>query len=175
MKSGINQRNVGYQRSLLFLYMHEKYKMGNEKAWLKQRKIAPTLGRRGDPRMDQNPRYVRALLGTSEKYEFIRTYGDFKNKANIRIKSEEIARCPSPILFRIFDGTVYMVANRIPAELYGKSFKFSENQNEGDIKVPELSEIGERFIDDFLEYAVGEINSRSGDIGKFFRNRITKI
>ena len=161
MKAGINNR--GYQRSLLFLFMHEKYGIGNEKAWLKQQRIAPALGKRPDRPMDQRPRYVRALLGTTEKYEFFRVPGDFRNKANIKIKSKEIERCPSPILFRIFDGTVYMVANRIPKEIYGKSFNFFCAPNGGNISVPELSEIGEDFIDNFLEYAVEKIKGGIAD------------
>lgn len=47
MKTGLNQsylRPPVYRRSILFDYMHDN-NIGNEKAWLKQSKIAPALGR----------------------------------------------------------------------------------------------------------------------------------
>ena len=79
IKSGLNFG--GYRRSLLFYYMHDM-SIGNEKAWLKQRGIAPSVFKTEDNRKKyklyreskntHDPLYVRALLGVGDHVEYKR-------------------------------------------------------------------------------------------------------
>lgn len=177
MKSGINNR--GYEHSLLFKYMHETYGIGNEKAWLKQKKLAPAIyksqnreiAERKSHQYDGTSRYVRALLGTGEKFEFLNQIGDWQNKTVVKIESidgDKIERSASPIVFKVVGRTVYMIAARINPNIYGGSFRFGGPMGHGELKVPEKNELGEHFIDDFMAYAVKEINRGIAD--KFANN-----
>lgn len=162
MKSGVNFR--AYQRSLLFEYMHDKYDFGNEKAWLKQQRIAPAIGRSTN-QMDEKSYYVRALLGIGDHIEFLKDLNNRRDKltvtisnTNLKSDSDEIERLASPILFKVIQGNVYFVANRINESIYGKSFKFESPKGSGVLKVPTKEELGENFIDEFLRFCCSKIN-----------------
>lgn len=164
MKSGVNFR--GYQRSYLFLYMHgPKYKICNEKAALKQKKLVPIIGKNKD-KSDVNKdghahRYVRALLGVCDHLEFIKDLDNKKDKTMVKISScdgEDIARLQSPVFFKVIGGNVYFVAGRINPKIYGAEFNFSTPSGNIKLKVPEKVELGDKFIDEFLEYSVNEMN-----------------
>ena len=62
MKSGVNFHE--YQRSLLFLYMHEKNNIANEKAWLKTQNMAPKLA---EPSNEKHPIYGK-FVSKTKKY-----------------------------------------------------------------------------------------------------------
>lgn len=163
IKSGVNLSRIDdtkYERSLLFKYMHEKYEMGNEKAWLKANGVVPTIGQY---RCEQFHKfyYVRALLGICEHMEFRNKFEKGATKIQVKIKetSGEIDKAPSPIFFKVIENKIYLVAKRINRELYGKAFEFSIEDWTGTVTVPTLEELGEDFIDEFLEYAVNEINN----------------
>lgn len=162
LKSGMNFR--GYQRSLLFLYMHDKYDYGNEKAWLKQKGIAPALGRNSDQH-DEASYFVRALLGVGERIEFLNDLNDRKDKVVVTISdsNKQIERLPSPIIFKVIGNSIYMVANRIDENIYGKTFTFESKMGRGTLKVPTKAELGENFIDEFLAFAVGELQKGIAD------------
>lgn len=159
MKSGVNFR--GYQRSLLFLYMHERYQMGNEKAWLKEKGLAPAVGRKpqGGP-SDHDPYYVRALLGVGDRLEFKESAekGD-RRKREVKVSDlgGDIDRFPSPIFFKVAAGEVYYVAQRLNKKIYGALFEFSSNTGKGKLSVPTEEQLGEAFIDEFLEYCFQKI------------------
>lgn len=141
MKSGINAN--GYQRSLLFLYMHEtqsytrrlpKQNIDNEKAQLKQTGLAPAIAKnagnlaRTDLR-NTNPRYVRALLGVGDHIDFLNAPAAWHDKTEVKISSKEIERLESCIFFKVLKAqndsyTVYFTAKRIHEEIYGKQFTF---------------------------------------------------
>lgn len=79
---------------------------------------------RGIPRQedyteDNNIKYVRALLGVAELYEF-----PHDNKTKIEIKSKKIERFRSPITFKVFEDTIYITWGEIPDELYNTTFEF---------------------------------------------------
>lgn len=48
-----------------------------------------------------------------------------KIKVDILNSSEELERVSSPIYFKIIKNVVFIVARKIPKEVYGKEFKFS--------------------------------------------------
>lgn len=157
MKSGVNYSFKGlYRRSLLFLYMHEKYGIGNEKAFLKQKGIAPIKGRNDKNQLDENSHYVRALLGVGDTLSFQNAEG--KGKTAVSISSAKIDRLASPIFFKIIDNTVYFVGGRINKAVLGASFEFKARASKS-LTVPDAADgIDENFLDGFLEYAVKSLN-----------------
>lgn len=156
MKSGVNFRS--YRRSILFDFMHQdKYKIGNEKAWLKQNGIAPAIGN-NNKQKDEKSRYVRALFGITDGVEY-KNPPDKNVKVNIKEKSKKISRLNSPVFFKVIDNNVYYVGTQINKEIYGKTFEFSSKMGTGTIDVPTESEVGKDFMDDFMHYAYAEINN----------------
>lgn len=170
IRSGIN--NMGYQRSLLFLYMHERYEMGNEKAWLKQTggapsDVGPNSGK-GENSSGHEAYFVRALLGLYDHAEYLNSLENRRDRTFIRVvnrgrrKRDTILRLASPIFFKIIDGRVYFLAKRINDAIYGAEFEFikevqistyeREETPVGVIKVPTKEMLGEDFIDRFLDW-----------------------
>lgn len=168
MKSGINLKiklpdgrvlPPMYQRSALFEFMHEAYGIGNEKAWMKQQRIAPTIGRQHEQHDDVSY-YVRALLGIGDHIDFIRELGNPKDKMTVKIKNcdGDIARFPSPILFKVIGRDVYYVGRRINKKIYGTTFEFSSPMGSGVIQVPTVEVLGEDFVDRFLADCMERLN-----------------
>ena len=63
----------------------------------------------------KNTRYIRALLGLAELFEYPKHDGV---KVQIRHKNKTIERFPSPLLFKVFDGQIYLtISPEINAEL----------------------------------------------------------
>lgn len=181
MKSGSNlwlkNKSTGeffptksYHRSILFEFMHDEYETGNEKAWLKQKKLAPAIsGRKQGPaeQVDEKSRYVRALLGIGEHIDFLNDLQNRRkdNKTVVTIESDEIARLSSPIFFKVINGNVYYVGKTIDGRIYGKSFTFKSPMGEGTLTVPTQEELGEDFMDKFLEYCKEKLNGEA--LGRF--------
>lgn len=162
MKSGINFG--GYRRSLLFLFMHQKYQMGNEKAWLKTTGMAPAIGTHRHVRLasNQNAYYVRALLGTGERLTFINDPNNRRDKSVVNVSNPAIARFKSPILFKIIGNTVYYVCEVINPAIYGRSFVFQTNyraatMHAAGLTVPQRNQVPS-FEDDFMEFCYNELN-----------------
>ena len=168
MKSGLNLTRDGqypqrYHRSFLFEYARKMRvrgriaDMGDEKAWMKQRKISPALNRSGRyvEQHDTYSRYVRALLGIGETIE----YQDDGPKVKVTIKetSKTVERSDSPILFKFIGNTVYFVGRKPNKEIYGKTFSFSSKMGKGELKVPEENELPENFMNGFMEYSYQEL------------------
>lgn len=181
MKSGVNFYE--YQRSYLFLYMHNEYEIGNEKAQLKKEKLAPSIGKNNGniDRADVNknnhaPYYVRALLGVCDHIEFLNEIGNRRNTTTVMIKNcdnKKIERLNSPIFFTVIDGRVYFVAERINENIYGAEFEFRTPKGSMKLAVPSKEKLGENFIDDFLEYSVKELNNKG--LSKFRTTERIKI
>ena len=232
MKSGYNI-GQSYARSYIYEYMHDKYNIGNEKKWMKQKTIAPAIMKptrisanaqkrnsatqtacktildsateiiwekrqqdivvktdQGDcneirnlVRSEQNAaceegerfRYVRALLGTAIQTEFKTGYNkkdqewvllsgkDESDKVQVTIadSSEELERVPSPIYFKIIKNIVFIVARKIPKEIYERKFNFSSRWESGEISTPSKEELTDRdgqvfdiqkFLESYIEY-----------------------
>lgn len=178
IKSGINLGNRGYRRSLLFMFLHTSpYQICNEKAFLKQKKMAPAIYRNRARHIEQASnepaRYVRALLGTGENLEYRdQRYNEIKQKYvstvidKIRIHQNTIERLKSPIFFKVVGDTVYYVGEPINPIAYGKEFTFTSTFSEGNryagpvlrLKVPEEKEIGSDFLKKFLDFCCVELN-----------------
>ena len=205
LKTGINFRGE-YSRSYVYQYMHLRG-IDNEKVWMKTEEIAPALKSEGDVRIKDNKqqseknlnaKYVRALLGVSPKVEFLNECGDRKNKGKVMVKINDlekyIERMDSPIFFKIIDQYVFICADRIPEEIYGRTFVFSSqlkyggnSQNaqlgitkgkRGELSVPtqkKLTDVG-FTIDDLLEHFVKYYNKEETGEGtaklKKFRKEV---
>ena len=164
MKSGQNFR--GYARSYIYEYMHEKFQMGNEKAWMKQNGIAPIVCREGNEKRhmwtgSHKHYYVRALLGIGEKIEFATDLG-MKNKKEIKISSDDFDRMSSPIYFKPIKNVVFIIGFPVPDEIYDKTFLFAGEA----LKTPAKEKFGVHGFDmcDFLKayrvYFNGELRDK---------------
>lgn len=170
MKTGINTKNysgkqIAYRRSILFDYMHKpEIGIGNEKAWMKQKGIAPSLGKES-VQIDKVSRYVRALFGICEAIDFKNSLSNPKDKVKVTIKenSKEVERLNSPVLFKVINNYAYFIGTEINDEIYGKTFEFSSKKGSGTIKVPTKEELPEKFMDDFMHYAFLKLNKCKTD------------
>lgn len=178
MKSGINF-GKNYRHSLLFMYMHS-LGLDNEKAWMKQNKIAPNdvfkdgnedryKKYRNGLRKPQSPYYVRALLGTGDHYDFLTEVGNFSEKSKIKVKvsSKEIERYNSTVFYKVIDNIVYYVGKRINKDIFGKLFDFERYNYQkktpsvtGKLSTPSKNEnVNRDFMDGFLEYCYKYFNN----------------
>lgn len=188
LKTGRNFKGE-YARAYVYQYMHEKG-IDNEKAWLKANKIAPVLGKKtGSGNKNPDSRYVRALLGLGSHVEYLNSPDSRKEKVSVSIQDvdSDIERMASPVLFKVINGYVFICADRIPEQIYQKTFRFSskvkktqdfwENHaeiilkegKEGTIRVPSEEELKQVVfsIDDFLEKYVQYYNNEiEGESGK---------
>lgn len=85
---------------------------------------------------NENFVFARALLGLAEQIEFSAFSKNFK-KDKIRIKisdkdksENKIERFQSPLIFKVIDDTIYLVAKDIAAQMYDKEFSFTLNAEE---------------------------------------------
>lgn len=182
MKSGINFR--GYQRSSLFLFLHtDEFQIGNEKAWLKQNGAPADVGyhcEKWQRNSDHAPHYVRALLGVGDHLDFIKDLNNRNDKVTYILKGKKgevsISRLSSPIFFKVVGDNVYYVARKINKVIFGATFLFSrrkeENKKEsipiGTLTVPTEEQLGEDFMERFLDYHKDTFNQAAAT--KFERN-----
>ena len=177
MKSG--QNFGGYSRSYLFQYMHgtdnkgnrDDLSIDNEKAWLKQKGIVPIIEKNGKTdRVDKNPRYVRALLGVGAGMSFIQKDGK-RLKVKINHKNgdgDAIERMDSPVKFKIIRNKVFITAEEVPEEIYGRMFEFQNKERNwdgnkrGSLMTPSKEDFkdGKFDIQTFLACYVNYYNSR---------------
>ena len=167
MKSG--QNFCGFARSYIYDYMHaEQRKTDNEKAWMKQKGISPAVST-GDisreDRQDDNPKYVRAMLGIGGTISYKEEKGKPSKKGRVPITitslDEDISRVPSPIYFKIIKNVVFIVAREVPEEIYGKEFQFKNElwKREGVLKTPDEFDIDD-FLKQYVDYYNGPLRKK---------------
>ena len=143
MKSGVNHSSFagavgnqkGYEKSKLRNYF-QNHGINWDKAKFKQEILA-------SPRFDfklrrnrQNPhdiqqgtnfKYVRALLGLAEHYEF-QTEGHYMPKYKLKVNGGDIQRFKSPLTFKVFQGdrytNIYLLVEEIPDAMFEHVFNF---------------------------------------------------
>jgi hypothetical protein len=137
LKSGINHKR--YIKSKLFRYMCEKQQIDWEKRKIKEtlkaghKDVFNSLKFRTDAghnriskcemgKKEPDYRYIRALLGLAEHNEF-RTWKG-KIQINIKDKKDEIKRFQSPLMFKVFNQTIYILPNEIPTSMFNRDFDF---------------------------------------------------
>ena len=140
-----------YYKSLLYKYFKDKNITWDKKAI--KMKFLPTVN--SDKWYSNDQKFVRGLLGISDVQSW-HTY----NKT-LTIKSNMFERVPSPIVFKVFDKDngqtrIYFFAKDFYMHLLGKTFKFTMSGCGGDLDL----DIPNYFdINQYMEYAVGEINN----------------
>lgn len=148
IKGGINfpDRNI-YFKSLLWEYFcgQDKNVVGWEKRFikealkencqydLKQLKSNPSVNN-GEMRFETthtpaNFQFFRLLLGLAEKYEYrLKDRDRITNKTEISIsvkpKNKNIERIPSPVRFKVFFDTIFIVVDSVNEILRGSEFEF---------------------------------------------------
>lgn len=183
IKSGINHN--GYFKSILFCYAVEKMKgIRWEKRFFKKaskdqlcncnRKLIfknnPIYDHEGNTAWDDpkkyDYRYLRAVLGLAEQYEFLLkdNNGNRDNKNKLIVKpqmnNKVIERYESPLLIKIINDVIYIVGNEINQEILNKEFNISYMV--GDISLSVSDEYNtintpESFcLSEFMDYAMNQ-------------------
>lgn len=140
LKSGFN--HGGYQKAKLFEYAKtqglrwDKRKIKREINTLGPRRFGEKLYAKTFPPIDiddntrwedhssEEYRFFRAMLGLPELYEFL---VDFQgrpgnNKYVVKIEQDTIKRFRSPLTFKYIDRNLYVLAEEIPAGMFGQTF-----------------------------------------------------
>lgn len=116
--------------------------------------------------------YFRALFGLAEQFEFLLEnppMGDRKNKMIVKVKNKEIQRYQSPLLFKVFDNTIYLVGNEVASEMLNKPFQFLVSfQKDRRYKDEPVAEDGTPIFTprnfsmrDFLAFAMNDNTNRA--------------
>lgn len=181
MKSGWRRP---YERSYIYQYMHYKPEnIGNEKAFMKKKNVSPNVmtdrtremfERRRNYLWTEQPDnqyyYVRALLGIGEQLRYKASLqggwetiqiSNVKNKEGtpyMKGDDKKIERVPSPIFFKVVDGNIYFVADRISEEIYERYFSFFNKRTRRSCVLP-APEKSMFSIDDFVNSFVDHYNN----------------
>lgn len=178
LKSGFNFKS-SYRKSNLFLYVNRK-NIKSEKAMiksqLKEKHVDIYKSLKGDneryKRSNLNNykyRYVRAMLGLAEHFEYQTNRQGEKINIQICDKDQTIERFKSPIQFKVFENNIYLIINDIPEEMYSREFIFKLgktikkdrgkiqgiNPNFLTIRTPSKDEFD---LCDFIETEIGSLN-----------------
>ena len=140
IKSG---NNSPYLKSYIMTYFHDK-NIRWEKKYFKQNIKNKFYNKNNQPYellQHHNPPhnndgkylFVRALLGLPNQYEFqLKNPPERNSKLIITVKGDEgVDRFKSPIIFKIINGTIYIVGQSISPSILNRHFDFFVNiQNE---------------------------------------------
>lgn len=80
-----------------------------------------------------NYKYLRALLGLTEQYEFLTKTKQDKDKVVVKLKNDSVERYKSPLLFKIINGTFYIVGNNsypVGGKEFNMVFYIKSSKNE---------------------------------------------
>jgi hypothetical protein len=149
IKSGVNYSkcekgqlsSTGYLKSFLYEYLTEKYKQETlrvswEKRWIKE----TFMGIPKETKEDKTPKFARALLGLSDKFEYKGKIKDCNKEYSaqspfhdftVNINNEEIERIKSPVIFKPIitaekKYSIYVIVDTDAAilDIFGKPFNF---------------------------------------------------
>ena len=144
MKSGISFNKK--EKSYLFEYMKKK-NIADEKQFI----INTIFNEKNNKNTIY--RYERAVLGVCNFNDY-KKLPDGKTGCKINYECDEIERYKSPILFKIIDNMLIVIAEEDDA-IYDKTFNFKkENSEDGkEIKTPSKEEFDlEKFLESFFRY-----------------------
>jgi len=144
LKSGVNiflRPTSIYIKSSVFRYLEDKT-IRWDKRWIKRNikslihsgQLSEDLAQRKFDPIDLNKRnswndttneayrFGRAMLGLAEHYEFLTVNRNVKYKVNV--SHNEIERFKSPVLFKIFERSMFAIDEYIPSEMFSTPFSF---------------------------------------------------
>ncbi|MFR3330309.1 MAG: hypothetical protein ACLTSL_09145 [Odoribacter splanchnicus] len=194
LKAGVNF-NSEYTKSILFCYAVEK--MEHQPRWEKRffkQTLNPEKSNRNRPlgrlellytkppiadekgTMDWKKydcQFIRAVLGLAEQYEFLLEEGGrrIRQKVKIKVKSAEIERFPSPLLFKVIDNKIFLVGNKIDQRILGQVFTFSYFKDEvalndrGKALENSLNTPDTVDLENFIRYAMDKTQQHHVDLG----------
>lgn len=172
MKSGMSVPE--FHDSALFNYLmyENKIALYGEKEGLRANQLVPL---QPEQRIQKRYYYLRALLGVGDRAEY--RIGHDRFTITMKEENNEIERLESPIFFKVINKRVYIVANRINREIYGKSFIFKKGKNGPSCRfsVPTEEMLNDIFIDDFLWCAIDYINSNASNSRLLSNITITEV
>jgi len=142
LKSGLNLPGHSYKKSEIFKYLEdENLRWG--KRWIKRNVkelididndvLSENLLQSHDPIdirnsnswdyiSDEEYRFGRALLGLAEHYEYQTTNENVRYK--VIVLHNEIKRFRSPVIFKVFNNSIYAITEDIPSEIFDTPFTF---------------------------------------------------
>lgn len=164
LKSGNNHKS--YTKSLLFCYAADEMKKNPrwEKRFFKRavqgklpngyrllnKNKAPICDSRGKQSWKDEDRYeykyIRAMLGVADKYEFLlennfKNNGwkrDNKNKLIVKPRINGVDRCESPILIKVLGGAMYLVGNDVNKGVLNKDVNITYSIGDRSLRVSEV-------------------------------------
>ena len=142
MKSGIGREHV---QSYLFQYFQTtpEGELDNEKAAIR------TFLDNQEDLIPNQYRYVRCVLGMGDRISLKQPY---KDTISIQHRYRSISRFGSPLLFKIIDGKIFLVATPINTKIFGQSFCFRLRSNGNSFSLLTPKEFD---MDAFLQYCCG--------------------
>ncbi len=78
-----------------------------------------------NPDETYNYRFVRALLGLAEHYEFMTNTRNVKYVVKIKSRDNLIERFKSPLSFKVFENHIFIAPEKIPDAMFNAEFFFS--------------------------------------------------
>ena len=90
-------------------------------------------------------KYIRALLGVASNISFKTNQ---RRPFVVNIKSKEIEKFASPILFKVYNNKVYALANKIPSKIFNQPFVFETRNCK---KLCKLNTPSEFNLEEFLD------------------------
>ena len=161
IRSGINHQPDYYIRSYLTRYFLNKH-IGGEKRFIKVNEIGPIKGNHKHEHEtteaipDGNYRYIRALLGATDKEKWDKSSFTINFKHVEGNNHKVIDRIPSPIVFKPVGNCLFILVNDIPEEIYGEEYELSSTMGRDRIKIPTHNEFD---MDDMMKGFMNDINS----------------
>jgi hypothetical protein len=100
---------------------------------------------------EHDVQFVRALLGLPGLHDYPQTREKVKVQIEDNSEGEKVERYRSPILFKIFNGWLYLLANNVDSQMLGREFLFFVGENTDSNPRKTSLSTPERFqISDFL-------------------------
>ncbi len=171
LKSG---KNKPYKKSLLRNFVEENYNYLWEKRFIKRKFAGQFEDENGDLyvlRTNQQTkirynrgeqyRFIRIMLGLAEQFEFLLD-NERTNKMILKFESKDqsIERFASPLLFKVIDGSIYILVNEIPQDVFDKTFEclvtFKEDDGYDRESIGDLKTLSEFSLVEFMKYACND-------------------
>jgi hypothetical protein len=126
-KAGANNNNPNEpsEASAIRDYFEEQDSPIEWEKWL----ITNKLVFDDDYSSDHEVRFVRALLGLPGLHDYPQTREKVKVQIADNSANEKVERYRSPIMFKVFNGWLYLVARDVDAHMLGREFVFFVGEN----------------------------------------------
>ncbi len=181
MKSGFNFGPRSYYKGRSLLYLREKSnrKIGADKAFIKKKVLPGTdFNKKSEEHIEYEEfRFVRAMLGLPQNYMF-RQSANTTRKGTVSIapaQNNAVKRFASPVRFVPNGYELYIIPDKIPAEMFDASFRFSSNSASETIRTPSETEFNLiNYLDWFADLFNNRINLNKNEFDSNERMELCK-